>query len=195
MQEFQDIQVMYDDPTAATFRTGLSGWVSRNGRYFGRGTTAEHQARYDGSTHKKCEGCGNPVAKHNYCKRCYHNKLVERYRSLPVIDWDGVTPICLFDDDKYFFSEGDLMDYCWDNETQPESLMLVLCTPHYLREVTYDYWCDDMTEDMEELPRPIVHALDTLNRAIRECNELQPISWSEGKKRVTFTLNHKTQPQ
>lgn len=47
--------IMYDTPAAAMYRTGIEGWVSSDGHFFGKGERAEHLARYSGSTHHKCE--------------------------------------------------------------------------------------------------------------------------------------------
>ena len=44
---------------AAHFVTGLSGWVSRHGHFYGND---ERLARYDGCTHTVCE-CGKPCEK------------------------------------------------------------------------------------------------------------------------------------
>jgi hypothetical protein len=56
----EEIMVLRDSSEAAQYRTGLSGWVSRNGRYFGE---SEDMARYDGCTHVACQYCGLPARK------------------------------------------------------------------------------------------------------------------------------------
>ncbi|CAB4172456.1 hypothetical protein UFOVP935_22 [uncultured Caudovirales phage] len=56
----QEEVVMIDDPQAATLVT-VTGWRSRDGRFYGDN---EHAARWGGCTHVKCLACGN--------KRCPH---------------------------------------------------------------------------------------------------------------------------
>ena len=40
---------------AATYCTGLTGWVSRDGYYFGDNKDSENMAKYKGSTHRSCK--------------------------------------------------------------------------------------------------------------------------------------------
>lgn len=111
----EEKKIMYESPEAATFKTGISGWVSANGRFFGNGRDAENMARYDGCTHHIAE-CGHEAERHWLaCSECRIKKDRERYFSYPVVEWDGSTPIVIFDDDRYFFSEDDLLEYCENN--------------------------------------------------------------------------------
>ena len=55
--------VMYDSPEAATYRTDIKGWVSRDGHFYGdNGPSAEHGARWSGCTHMNCK-CGTSMRK------------------------------------------------------------------------------------------------------------------------------------
>ncbi len=61
--------VMMDSDEAASIQT-LTGWVDRQGRFWGDN---EHQARWSGSTHRKC---GKHPEQHpaypsnSYCESC-----------------------------------------------------------------------------------------------------------------------------
>lgn len=100
--------IMRDSDEAATYRTGIEGWVSSNGRFYGKGEDAERMARHDGSTHFKCE-CGG-VAKKGWskCDSCIRKGRVERYDKLPFAEYDG-SPVFSWDGDEFFYSEEDIM--------------------------------------------------------------------------------------
>ena len=55
--------ILFDAPDAAHYQTGIKGWVSRQGHYFGDGPQSEDMARYDGCTHVACRKCGAPTKK------------------------------------------------------------------------------------------------------------------------------------
>jgi hypothetical protein len=164
--------ILRDSTEAAQYKTNLSGWVSRNGHYWGED---EHMARYDGSTHTKCEKCGTVHSNHSYCSPCYKAAKEAKFDALPVEKWDGFTPLCLFDSDRYFFND-DVLDFIAD---LPEDAVLRIakCKPHYLALVTDDNWQDDLPED-GELPEEVAQKLDELNAAIKAAG---PVSWFEDK--------------
>jgi hypothetical protein len=171
--------VMFDSPEAAKQVT-VTGWVSRDGWFYG---DDERIARYAGCTHRKCETCENTVIKGRiYCDSCTHKRTVARYDALPTKEWDGETPLCCFDDDRYFFDWESVEEYCEDNETTVEDLMLVICDPvkprHFDTELFADYLPDD-----GEAPDEVVAALDVLNAAI---DKAPPFSWYPGKVRPIF---------
>jgi hypothetical protein len=59
--------IMYDSQEAATHRTDISGWVSRDGGFY---ADNEHLARWAGCTHMTCE-CGKPYIKGKVrCDEC-----------------------------------------------------------------------------------------------------------------------------
>src|ERR1035441_3784975 len=91
--------VLYDSPEAATFQTGLSGWVSRTGRWWGND---EHMARWEGCTHKKC-ACGE-ITEKGYCKACRDKKDDEKFWARPRVEWDGKAMLYSEWNDKYYDS-------------------------------------------------------------------------------------------
>ena len=174
--------IMEDSPEAASIKT-VTGWVSRTGRFWG---DDERMARFDGSTHRRCE-CGEVVGQHSYCRICSERKEVEKFEAMPEAEWDGVAMLYSQVADQYFRDENELADYCsdCDEPCTPDDLRLIICKPNYLREVDLcEDNCDEMPEDGDEscLPDAVQEALEVLNKAIRESRTPeQAISWSPGK--------------
>jgi hypothetical protein len=153
--------VLYDSPEAATYQTGLTGWVSRDGRFW---DTDEHMARWSGCTHKKCPNCGTINEVSSFCKPCRDKEMNEKFAAFPVEKWDGDTPLCIFDTDKYFFGES-VLDWLRDHP-EAQDVLICKCKPGYLSLIDQDNWADDLPED-GELPSEVSIALDALNAAIR----------------------------
>lgn len=173
--------IMYDSPEAATYRTNLKGWVASDGRYYAEN---EHSARWAGSTHQKCE-CGNTFGKgRTICDSCHSKNRTEKYYALPMVEWDGTTPVCTFDDDRFFFDEDSLLDYMADmKHEEPDvehEVQLVLCEPGKLRLIDHDDWCDDLPED-GELPDEVAQKVTELNEAIKRA---PVVSWWAGTTRI-----------
>lgn len=173
---------MYDSDEAATHKTNISGWVTGGGLYYGKD---EHIARWAGCTHIRCE-CGRIREKsYTICEDCRRKKSNERYAALPFVEWDGVTPLTLWDDDQYFFGEDDIAEYCEDNEIKSADLLLVICDPVYLSPLHEDYWSDSLPEE-GELPPAIQKLVKELNDAIKKEG---PACWKQGKKRTAVEIN------
>lgn len=177
--------VMRDSDEAAQLKT-VTGWVSRDGFFYGND---ERIARYAGCTHDRCE-CGAVIPKSRIkCDDCRAKDVRARYENLERKEWDGVAPLALYDDDTYFFSEGDLEDYCDEHDCKVEDLMLVFCDPQYGRKLDIaDYLCDQLPEDATEydIPAPIVEAAEAFNKAVRDAG---PLSWYPGKIRALVRVD------
>lgn len=174
--ETKEIIVLDTDDSAARLIT-VTGWVSRDGRFFGDN---EESARYAGCTHKSCD-CGKPMTKGwTKCDSCRSKSAAERYRALPFKDWDGVTPVC--DDDEYFFSSEAIDEYLEEHDLKPEDLMLVICTPNNFNEITSEYWEEILPEE-GEIPSELKEKLDEFNKFIAT---LAPVSWSPSKIRTAY---------
>lgn len=166
--------ILAESPEAATFQTGLSGWVDRHGRFWG---DDEQMARYSGSTHRKCE-CGSIIKQRSFCEYCSRLKEAARYKEAEKITWDCETPLYSQIHDKYFFNKDELLDFMHECQAEnPDELELFICEPNYLSQLDSDHWHDDLPED-GELPGDVEAALDVLNAAIRSS---APASWSPGK--------------
>lgn len=184
--------VMIDSPEAAEYKTiTITGWVSRDGYFYGDGPQGKAAARYAGCTHVKCGRCEAVIGKHRtYCDVCHAAIVLEEHMKLPYVEssYDMVT--CLPDSDTYFFSADDIEDYLNDLYEVPEHLHLVVCEPKYLEEIDPDaYVCDDLPDEISlgDISPTLVIAFERLNEVIRAEN--LPLSWSPGKTRTVYTVD------
>lgn len=147
-------------------------------------------AIYATITHDKCS-CGNLMRRGRlYCDECSSKKRDEVYWSKSYLEWDGKTPLVLFDTDIYFFGEDEIYDYIYNEDLdkdQIDELQFVICEPNHLREIDIDYWSDIFPEDFDP-----ENSLPELIKKIDEFNEFlskhEPVSWSEGKFRTKVNL-------
>jgi len=168
--------VMFGSDEAAHFQTGLSGWVSRHGHFWGND---ERAARYDGCTHTYCEDCGKPVDRGRLiCPKCNESRDVKRYAAMPKEEWYEVGMVYSAATDKYFSSWDEVDEYCEEEDTEIDKLRLVICEPNYLPLLADDYGCDELAED-GELPDGAIQAIDDFNKAIKAVGA---VSWYPSKK-------------
>lgn len=176
--------IMYDSDEAAQFKT-VTGWVSSDGRFFGKD---ENLARYAGSTHSKCE-CGNIKTKGwTLCETCRSRQSRERYLSLPYEEYTG-QPVYSETLDRYFFNADDIKEAYDDLDGGTEDLELVVCRPQYLSQINFnEYWEDVLPEDwdIEDVcNKDLLNAIDNLNKLI---SEAKPASWTPGKIRTSYSF-------
>lgn len=168
--------VMMDSDEAASIQT-VTGWVARNGTFWGDN---EYQARYCGATHRKCKNKPDehPIHPANgYCEDCYRESRQAKYRSLQCQAWAG-EPLVIFDTDQYFFDAESLVDYCREVLAFPSELQLIICNPNYPRELDITDHCEEIIPDggdYWDIPESIRDAVNALNKAFKESD---PISWS-----------------
>ena len=172
MNKPNEVIVLEDSPEAASIKT-ITGWVSRDGRFFGKD---ERLARFAGATHRTCAKCGEVHVINGYCHTCRDARENEKFNAMEKQDWNGIDPLVIFDSDIYFFDADDLDNYCAENDVKAHELRLVHCIPNMAREVESDYWEDALPED-GDIPKEMQEALDILNEAIRKA---APLSWSQG---------------
>ena len=85
----------------------LSGWMCRTcGRYFG---DQESMARWCcGHFDMPCstKGCPGRAGSSPYttCKPCHERLRDEKWAALPKIDWDGESPLCEWDGDRFYWT-------------------------------------------------------------------------------------------
>lgn len=175
--------ILYDSDKATRYVTGISGWVDRNGLFYGDNKDSERGARYSGCTHRICK-CGNQMEKrYTACAVCRENAAVERHKKRERKEWDENRPAYSEACDRYFYSWDDIEDYLMDCEPcSKEDLRLIICQPVYLTQIDTDYWEGDLPED-GEVPDAVVEALNALNRAIEQA---EPVAWEPGKYAVTL---------
>lgn len=160
---------------AAKYISGLSGWVSRTGRFW---ADDERMARYEGCTHTVCE-CGNPVEKGWIkCEDCRRKIEDEKFLSLKKQEWDETVPVTLYEGDEYFFDYESLENWCEENEVNIHEVRLLICQPNYAREINEDYYCDDLPEDqsLEDVVPALAEYIEGINAFIREAKPI--LSWS-----------------
>lgn len=176
-----ELIVMYDSPEAATFRT-VEGWVSRLGHFYGDN---EHLARFDGCTHRPCEGCGKAISVRSFtsCDDCRAQKAEARFAALPSEPYDEQV-VALLDGDEFFWGQDDIVDYAEQNEVPYASLRLVKCAPQYADEVDPADIYEDLLPEDGEVPGYVVEAFAKLNEALRE--RACPISWMPVDIRVVL---------
>ena len=166
---------------AATYRTDVKGWVSRHGHYFG---ADERLARLHGCTHSVCN-CGAPAEKyHRFCDACQAKRDAERWEALPLVEWDGETPLCIYRDDTYFFDIDQVRDYAAENGEKVSELRFVLCKPVYARRLEVDYWADQLVEG-DDAPSWLEDAVDEFNEVIAK-HRTEPLSWMPCQQRVVL---------
>jgi hypothetical protein len=173
--------IMMDSPNAAT-KTTKDVWVSKQGRIF----FDEHSARFDGCTHRRCEKCGKPCEKHwLVCEQCRTENRQDIFLKLPKVEWDGKTPLCIFDTDIYFFDSDELEDYCEEHGCKARDLPLVVCEPVFLKELTEEYFLDNISNEDVELPKDVQQLIEKFNQDLKVLN--RPVVWEASNKRVRIT--------
>ena len=177
-----------DDERAATFQTNISGWVSRNGMFYGND---EELARSAGATAIKCQSCGEPTQNkyHLLCEKCKAIKEKEKYFNFPEKEYCGGM---VYSDhcDRYFNDLDEAIDFAETEEIEVEDLKLLHCEPIYLTEINpYEHYEDDAPEDEDDyLPKEIVEAFSELNEKIRNCKV--PISYFSVNIRIKNGKNN-----
>lgn len=116
-------------------------------------TIVPHQSIENYITHDNCSECGIEFEKHftyaKLCGQCSWQAKCKKYEALELVEWDNKTPLCIFDDDTYFFDEEGILTYCEDNDIKPSRLMLVLSKTTNFSTIDFDQWCDEVHEDWE----------------------------------------------
>ena len=187
----EEIIVLPDHLQAAERKT-VTGWVSRNGHFWGED---ERMARYEGSTHRACDVCGSVVLKQwVYCEKCRYDKMQKVWEAMPRKEWDHETPLAIFDTDTYFFFYDEIESYCEDHECKPEDLKLVWCDPIKPKHIyADDLFADELPGDDSEAEvrdTDILAAIDALNKAIERA---EPFSWYPGKVAAILSTEPKTE--
>ena len=171
-------------PLAATRQT-VTGWVSRDGFFYGDGDSNERTARYAGSTHSECRECGAVCSK-NYtlCNSCKATTDAAAYAALPRAPWGGQM---LYSEarDEYFNEVGDAIDALDDGQTLAD-LWLVLCEPQKPPLLEEDFFADCLPEDgnWNNLPKELQDAADAFNIV---ASEVKPFAWYPSKVALDLT--------
>jgi hypothetical protein len=124
-------------------------WVCRVcKRNWGEGRGADALARNCCKPEPPCQRCGGKTGNRAYelCRDCC-------WAVKPKFEWDGSLPLCVWEGDRYFWSDEDVtywLDDLMDDDPnlRPEDVRLVLCEPCKVRGFEMgDYLSDDLPED------------------------------------------------
>ena len=111
----------------------VTGWVCKKcHRWYGYGESGERSARYCCHTDAPCgtPGCTERKGKpYVLCDKCRRHKDNEQWAALPRVEWDGVTPLCLWNGDEYFFDADSLGEYIVESGLSVREVRVVLCEP------------------------------------------------------------------
>ena len=169
---------MAESDEAASIQT-VTGWVSRDGHFWGKD---ERMARYSGSTHKICDK--NPehgvVEQRSWCRQCHNEAMEKRWNEMPKTAYTPESfPLHLYDTDRYFFDEVDLMEWLEENKINPVDVRLTKCKPSYPDQIDPDeHFCDILPED-GEVPEDVREAFEKLNEVLKRS---EPLSWLHDDK-------------
>ena len=179
--------ILPSDPRAAKLMT-VTGWVSRNGRFYGTGENAERIARYDGSTVNECRECGSQCRKnHTMCDACTNKNRVEKYLALPEADVPDGYLVCHAE--TYASDLSELIEELINDGISPTSACIYICKPNHAPDFNvYDHLCDVIPseDDSWEAPEEILEAAAALNKALHEHG--RNISWTSGTTRPKASL-------
>lgn len=180
--------ILPSDDRAAQIKT-VTGWVSRQGRFWGND---ERTARYDGSTHSLCEKHG-PYEQSSYCHACHEDRQKEKYTKLKKTEWNGDFPIATYNSDEWFWDIDQLRDhveYIADAFESPQhaidALMFVDAVAVFAHELDCNEIYDDRPEE-SDLPVEIEEAFEELNRKIKACKK--PLYYQHGDTAQIITTD------
>jgi hypothetical protein len=123
------------------------------------------------ATHADCCDCGVEFEKsythQRRCEDCDFKKDAENFSKLPLVEWDGETPLVIWGDDRYFFSEDDIDEYCEENEISKDQLKLEICKETSFGEVNVsELFMDELHEDWD-YPKELAELEDQLNKWLK----------------------------
>lgn len=181
----QNKVVLPEDAEQLIEQVNIDVWKVSDKKYF----LTKESAIDHVITNKKCE-CGNLMQKyHIKCSDCKNKERAKenenKYNKKPFQEWNGEDMLCLYNDDKFFSGEDDVLDYIEENELELTDLQLCICTPNHPPLIDYHVFCEDMMpenfDDIADLAPEIAKKVDELNEFIKA---QPPISWSEGPFRT-----------
>lgn len=170
--------ILPNDPAAAARET-VTGWVSRDGSFYGDGPAGERAARYAGSTHSQCDQCGAICSKGwTACNACREAKAIAAYAKREQREWDGSQMLYSDANDNYY-SDIESAEYDLDEGQTLADLRLLLCEPNLPRQLDSSHFDDDLPDDGDhEIPDELAQAVDAFNAVMAAS---KPLSWSPGK--------------
>lgn len=182
--------ILPDSPETAEYKT-ITGWFSRNGKFYGDRQDSEQLARLEGSTHCKCE-CGKIHRKYNLCSTCSEKVKLRHYESMPFKEWDETTPVYSESEDRYFYSSDEIDDYLEDytnddgEKVTGKDLRLILCDRVTLPTIDEDYFMDNAPEGYELEDMVSKKFMLELKRFNKKIQSEQVNAWEPGEFRTEY---------
>ncbi|MGL5097185.1 MAG: hypothetical protein ACRDD1_16485, partial [Planctomycetia bacterium] len=150
------------------------------------GEYGERQARHCCANDSPCAcGCGARCEgrRRTVCEGCRRALSDARFNRLPVVEWDHETPLLVWDDDLFLFSEDEVAEHLGDRLADGyalEDVQLELCErvvpPLFEMHV---FLCDDLHEDAELPPT------DAIEKTVNDWIDANfPTGWTGGGKRI-----------
>lgn len=177
--------ILPEDAEQLIEQVNLDVWKVSDKKYF----LTKESAIDHVITNKKCE-CGNLMNKYNSkCYDCLNKERIKenkiKYMKKPFQEWDDETPLCLYNDDKFFYCEDEVHDYLEENNLTQGEIQLCICAPNHPPQIDYYVFCEDImpedVDDVADLAPEITKKIDELNEFIKT---QPPISWNEGPFRT-----------
>ena len=179
--------ILPDSPEAATYRTDVRGWVSRDGLFFGDGNLGEQAARYRGATHTACSQCGAAAPKgYMRCDACRNLAKIARYEAMPRADWDGEAMIFSDANNQFYADLEEAENALGDGETLAD-LRLVLCDAVHVRRLDIADVLDGLLSEDGDLPADIRAAIQAAVDAYNAAVSGFVLSWEPGKTALAMT--------
>ena len=176
--------ILFELDEAAKFTEGISGWVSRSGRFYGKD---ENAARYEGCTHVKCKSCDAVIEKHkSLCNDCTYKRKQELYKKKEKKEWDGILP--LYSEYLHEYLYGSDLNEAIDEHGE-EKLMLLICKEVTLSHVNEDIFEHDLPEDVEFDDISTKGLLDAMAKLNVEIDKIGAIGYEPSKFAATISYN------
>lgn len=131
----------------------ITGWVCT---VCGRLWELESQARYcHGRSNRPCrtKTCPNRVdSPYAMCRACREEEATKTWEAMPRVEWDGVTPLCVYEGDQFFFDAESVQDYVstmmHDHGWTLDQIRLVECDPDNGQSFSItEFLCDHLPSD------------------------------------------------
>ena len=180
--------VMFDQPDLVEYRTDLEGWTGPDKLYHGKGEEGERRARYANSTHKRCE-CGEPIEKfQSRCSVCRKVQDEEKFNTLPIVEWDGVS--WLYDDteSRYFEDVDGIIEHYEHEDIDIEDAQILVCK----QELGISYVnLDDLNSDSGTEDEGVMTFYPEIKKKVDELNKMientKPRMWYPTNNRIDIT--------
>lgn len=186
MKKEETEAIFEDDPRAAYLGT-VTGWISRDGYFYGN---HEKAARYAGSTHKMCK-CGNIFKKNSYCALCHEMNVIDRYHGMK--ECENAPGNMFFSDafDEYFPDVEEIVEFMYDNDVRVvEDLRLQPTRPNKcFAPDAIDLYSGILPDDGDyhSIPESVLLAFSELEEKLKELDATlswEPMNAKLSKKQV-----------